>query len=148
MIYDDLPELQTVSDTDDDLEDSEDKPNHDENKDGETDPFEEALKQVLEESESPPISSDDLIEQIQVVLTRCQPYPGDGEPVDPTYFPRQPRFLIEKQDRDFICIYDRIQGFEADIHETRAQWGLFSIGKLFAERCAMNSSLQAPWNHA
>ena len=148
MIYDDLPELQTVSDTDDDLEDSEDKPNHDENKDGETDPFEEALKQVLEESESPPISSDDLIEQIQVVLTRCQPYPGDGEPVDPTYFPGQPRFLIEKQDRDFICIYDRIQGFEADIHETRAQWGLFSIGKLFAERCAMNSSLQAPWNHA
>ena len=140
--WDDMPELQSLSD-DSDIEGS-DLP----------DPEDEIFNCMLEEmlrSESPVkhyVDSGDLIERIQTVLTRCQPYPGDKEPVDPSYCPGERRFLIEKQGRGFICVYDRVQGFETDIHETRVQWGFFSIGHWFAERCAVNSGLHAPWDHA
>jgi hypothetical protein len=108
----------------------------------------EVLDKLLQPSANQKKSKDTLTERIQEVLTQCVPFPGDEEPVDPTYRPGQPRFLIERQPRGFICIYDRIQGFETDIHEVRTQWGFFSIGQWFAEWCAANSGLPAPWEHA
>jgi hypothetical protein len=96
------------------------------------------------------ISIDDetIIEQIKCILTCCQPFPGDGVPVDMSYRIGEPRFIVERQDRGLFCIYDRVQGFETDIHEDRLQWGLFSIGRWFAERCAENMGLHAPWDRA
>ena len=140
--WDDMPELQSMSD-DSDIKN-----------DNFLDPEDEVFEAVLEESlrsGSPVkhyVSSDNLIERIQTFLTQCQPFSGDKEPVDPSYYPGERRFLIEKQDRGFICVYDRVQGFETDIHEMRVQWGFFSIGHWFAERCAVNSGLHAPWGHA
>ena len=78
---------------------------------------------------------------MQRVLTQCQPFPGDGHPVDNSYKPGSPRFLVERRDRGFLCIYDRVQGFETNIHIARLHWDSFSIGEWFAERCTVNSGL-------
>lgn len=50
--------------------------------------------------------------------------------------------------RGLFCVYDRVQGFETYIHETRINWSLFSLGQWFAERCAENSGLPVPWELA
>ena len=139
-IWDDMPELQSVSESEDENEDSTNtrKPY--------MDAFEEIFEDLCEaEKEN---GEDTRIKRIQDVLTKCQPFPGDGEPVDPSYYPGERRFIVEKQNRGFYCIYDRVQGFETDIHESRVQWGFFSIGLWFAERCAVNTGLHAPWEHA
>ena len=47
-----------------------------------------------------------LIERIQTVLMQCQPYPGDGKLVDPSFKMGNPCFFIECQDQGFFCIYD------------------------------------------
>jgi hypothetical protein len=101
--WDDLPELQDITDD----EDEEDSDEEDKVPSSKSRTFEE----MLEEPESKTSAKDDvesvpLTEQIQMVLTKCQPFPGDGEPVDPTYCPGDQRFLIEKQGRGLICIYD------------------------------------------
>ena len=72
----------------------------------------------------------------------------DLKALDATYRDGDPQFIVERQERGLFCIYDRVQGFETDIHESRLQWGFFSIGKWFAERCAENLALANPWNHA
>ena len=130
-IADDLPELQSVSDDSDNEEE---------------DSHEEAFRKLWES----PVKEDDdyLVKRVRDVLTKCQPFPGDSDPVDPTYCPGEQRFVVEVQKRDFICIYDRVQGFETDIHKARVQWGFFSVGQWFAGRCAVNSGLYAPWNYA
>ena len=89
-----------------------------------------------------------LCDRIQEVLTRCQPFPGDGDPVDPRYTPGDRRFIVEHQERGLICVYDRVQGFETDIHVDRLKWEHFSLGKWFAERCAVNVGLYESWNCA
>ena len=84
------------------------------------------------------------IEQITKVFTQCQPFPGDGKPLDPLYEEGDQRFIIERRNQGLYCIYNRVQGFEADIHLARVRWDFFSIGKWYAERCAMNSGLIDP----
>ena len=108
--WDDMPKLQSMS-----------KGSNDEG-DNLLDPEDEVFNSVLEEMLRPEtpikhyVCSDDLVKRIQTVLTRCQPFPGDKEPVDPSYYPGEQQFLNKKQDRGFICVYDRVQGFETDIH--------------------------------
>ena len=100
--WDDMPVLQPMSEGSDDEEFEE----------GPLDSEEETFGSTLEEllrSESPvkiDVSEDELIEQIQTVLTQCQPFPGDGESVDPTYHAGERRFVVEKQSRGFYCVYD------------------------------------------
>jgi hypothetical protein len=161
----DLPGLQPLSDSSDDEDffkgkgpDDDDLPgldplsDSDEENDGSCYPSEGSLEEILEKlwesSVNKEKSKDTLVERIWKVLTQCEPFPGDSEPVDLTYLPGEPRFLIERQKRGFICVYDRVQGFETDIHEDRARWGFFSIGLWFAERCAVNSGLETPWDCA
>jgi hypothetical protein len=127
---DDVPELQPVSDSSDEEDMIEDQKSDDDDLPGldpvsdsdEEDLREGTLEEVLEKlrkssANDEQKSHDPLVQRVQQVLTQCGPFPGDGEPVDPTYRPGQPRFLIERQPRGFICIYDRIQGFETDIHK-------------------------------
>jgi hypothetical protein len=136
---DDLPGLDPLSDSDEENE-------------GPSYPMGGSLEEILESLWEPPVNDkrgdETLLEQIRRTLTQCTPFPGDGMPVDPSYRPGQSRFMIERQDRGFICIYDRVQGFETDIHDDRARWGFFSIGQWFAERCAENSGLKMPWDCA
>ena len=86
-----------------------------------------------------------LVERIKTVLTQCQPFPGDGPPIDISYKEGDQRFAIELRARGLYCVYDRVQGFEADIHVARLRWEFFSIGKWYAERCATNAQLDEPW---
>ena len=86
-----------------------------------------------------------LVERIKTVLTQCQPFPGDGPPIDISYKEGDQRFAIELRARGLYCVYDRVQGFEADIHVARLRWEFFSIGKWYAERCAANAQLDEPW---
>ena len=53
---------------------------------------------------------------------------------------------MERRDQSIFCIYDRVRGFEANIHVSRLRWDAFSIGKWFAERCAVYSELDEPDN--
>ena len=129
--WDDLPGLDPLSDEEDD---------------GDTGL--NGFENLWDTSVKPEEEENGMIERIQKVLTDCQPYPGDGRPVDHSYYPEAQRFIIERQRRGFYCIYDRVQGFETDIHETRVNWWFFSIGQWFAERCAVNSGLYAPWNYS
>ena len=85
---------------------------------------------------------------MQAVLTACQPFPGDGPPVDPSYRRGDQRFEIEDEGSNTYCIYDRVQGFESRIHTRRLRWKFFSIGKWFAERCASFSGLDSCWIQA
>ena len=55
-------------------------------------------------------------QRVQDVLTRCQPFPGDSHPIDPTYTQGEPRFIVEPCNHDLFQIYDRVQGFEAHLH--------------------------------
>jgi hypothetical protein len=152
-IYDDLPGLDPLSDSEDE---GDDMPGLEVPSDSEDEDDDMPVSDSEDEDENPlgdwpmTVSIDDetIIEQIKCVLTRCQPFPGDGVPVDMSYRIGEPRFIVERQDRGLFCIYDRVQGFETDIHEDRLQWGLFSIGRWFAERCTENMGLHAPWDRA
>ena len=79
---------------------------------------------------------------------RCQPFPGDRPPVDSMYTMGDQWFIVDRQDQGHFCIYDQVQGFEADIHVSRLHWDAFSIRKWFTERCAVNSELDEPWGHS
>jgi len=85
-----------------------------------------------------------LMKEIIDILERCQPYPGDGQPVDPTYTSENPRFILDKID-DLIEIYDRVQGFETYLTWDIATWDEISLGKWFVEQCAVNQDMDAPW---
>ena len=89
-----------------------------------------------------PENNDALIKRIQTVLTQCQPYPGDGKPIDSSFRIGDPHCFIERRGRGLFSIYDRVQGFETEIHVARVRWDSFSIGEWFAERCAANSGLK------
>jgi RNase H-like domain found in reverse transcriptase/Reverse transcriptase (RNA-dependent DNA polymerase)/Integrase zinc binding domain/Retroviral aspartyl protease/Zinc knuckle len=93
----------------------------------------------------PDLWIDVLMVRLAEVLSNCQPFPGDGPAVDPTYCDGDDRFVIARKSLDVLEVYDRVQGFEAHIAITHLQWERFSVGKWFAERCAFNSSLPRPW---
>ena len=128
--FDDLPDLDPLTDDSDA-----------DNEDGET------------MSSHPTYNQENdsiLIDRVQKILTQCQPFPGDGQPVDPSFKKGEARFVVERQDRGLFCIYDRVQGFDTHIHVSRLRWGSFSIGEWFAERSATNSSLRetGTWAHS
>ena len=96
----DMPDLVAVSDSEDEdmpdlvaVSDSKDEEDPDERM-----PQPKASSSREREPEAPgkcPTSMDTsenepqvLCDRIQEVLTKCQPFPGDGDPVDPRYTPR------------------------------------------------------------
>lgn len=88
---------------------------------------------------------NDILEKIANTLNKCAPFPGDGMVVDPTYQPGKSRFIVRRDSIDLMCIYDRVQGFEAYITWDIAKWGGFSIGKWFAEQCAIIRKDDGPY---
>ena len=109
---------------------------------GPDDEMDEDLCATINEDE------DEMCTRINTVLTQCQPYPGDGPPIDPSYFHGSRRFFVDLQPRGLYYIYDRVQGFESYLHASVLQWRFFSIGRWYAERCASNSDLSQPWDCA
>lgn len=95
-----------------------------------------------------PEENETMVEWIDRVLYKFQPFPGDGVPIDPTYRSGNSRFQFELQNFDILEIYDQFQGYETHIHLDLLRWSSFSIGKWYAERCAENSNLAQPWKCA
>lgn len=123
----DMPNLVSISgDSDDDLDNEE--------------PLVEAGDGHLEDDSE----SVALATRLERVLSECQPYPGDGPAVDRRYQKGDRRFIVKKEYHDLYQIYDRVQGFEAYIHETYLRWDKFSVGKWYAERCAHTASSGFP----
>jgi hypothetical protein len=94
------------------------------------------------------------LRKMKKTLERCAPFPGDDlpkYPVDPTFRKGQPRFeveLIDVAEPQSVCIYDRVQGYETYLSWELANWDQFSLGKWYAERCAVNRDDALPWNTA
>ena len=59
-----------------------------------------------------------LVQRAQTVLMHCQPYPGDGTPINSTYRLGDQQFVVEQQDFHMYLIYDQVQDFEAHLHST------------------------------
>ena len=91
---------------------------------------------------------DTLITRLTNVLSECQPYPGDSQPVNPNYCEGDERFVVSLRKDDTIEIYDRVQGFEAFISTRYVQWENFSVRRWYAERCVVNKNLPRPWEVA
>ena len=90
----------------------------------------------------------ELIKQrVQDILTRCQPFPGDSHPIDPTYT-QEPRFIVEPCNHDLFQIYDCVQGFEAHLHLSHLRNPDLFLGKWFAKQCASNQGMPHPWEVA
>ena len=132
FVTDDLPELIPLSDSD--SEDEDDEPSHDD--------LINSQPIGIDEDDEP--SHGDLINgqpietvfrQVHDVLTRCQPYPGDGVPIDPTFVQGYVRYIITCQDCDTIIIYDRVQGFDTFVPPCLLSMSSFPFGKWYAERC-------------
>ena len=87
----------------------------------------------------------EVLDRIIHTLGKCQPYTGDGVPVDQTYLQGEVRFIVEKADDDLVSIYNWVQGFEAYLWWDLAKFCDFSIGKWFAEQCAIMAKADAPW---
>ena len=92
-----------------------------------------------------------VLEQIQGVLERCSPFPGDERvrrPADSAYYrSNESRFvmdIIDLSDHQLVYIYDRFQGFDAFLSWEIASWNKFSIGKWYAERCALQNEEETP----
>lgn len=47
-----------------------------------------------------------------------------------------------------VYIYDRVQGSEAFLSWDITSWEQFSLGKWYAEHCAMNQDDETPWETA
>jgi reverse transcriptase-like protein/aspartyl protease/zinc knuckle protein len=122
--------------------------------DGEDDPFLETSwpkpRENTEDNllELKSYSDSLLLKEIIHTLESCQPYPGDGPPVDPTYSEDDFRFRAARESRNLLCIYDRVQGQEAYLLWDIARWDQFSIGKWFVERCAAGRLEPRPWEVA
>jgi len=79
--------------------------------------------------------------KVQQVLTHCQPFPGDEIEALPIEFLNgKPRFEVtrgeEFPDDDIYTISDNSHGIIASIHIARLRNNTFSIGKWYAEICA------------
>jgi hypothetical protein len=51
-------------------------------------------------------------------------------------------------DHGLLQIYDRVQGFDVNIHLSLLRTPDFLIGRWYAEQCAYNSELPNPWEVA
>ena len=110
----------------------------------------------IEVSEHPSNMSEEISvpRQMALVLERCAPYPGDDAPnypMDPTYRKDESRFildLIDTLEQQLVCVYDRVQGTENYLSWSLASWNQFSLGKWYAEECAVNQGDETPWETA
>ena len=90
---------------------------------------------------------NEIMQQIQRILNHCQPYPGDDTvitAVDPTFYENESRFFLEKVEDNFLSVYDRLREFDAHLTWNVAKWDEFSLGKWFAERCALENESSTP----
>ena len=94
------------------------------------------------------LSNVELVTRLDEILTSCQPFPGDGSPVDPTYHEGEDRFVFALLELDVLEIYDRVQGFETHLSMSQLRVGTFAPGRWFAERCAVIKNLPHPWRVA
>ena len=92
-----------------------------------------------------------VLRQIQEVLERCVPFPGDNQvvhPADPSYLrDGESRFVLEiidLIDHQLVYFYDRLRGFDTFLSWEIANWAQFSIGKWFAEQCAIHNNEETP----
>ena len=151
---DDLPDLQSLSDEEEDEDDEA--------------YGEEAIASGLFWTDEPSSSSGvrndqtthmmsyvhSLVEReldmarLEQILIACQPFPGDGHAIDPTFVIGDSRFIMKRVRYGLLQIYDRVQGFEAHIHLSRLQVSSFAVGRWYAEQCASNSELAEPWEVA
>ena len=98
------------------------------------------------------IREEVTLKQIQEVLERCTPFPGDEQqvhhPADPSYLRNnESRFVmdvIDLIDHQLVYIYDRLQGFDTFLSWEIASWKKFSIGKWYAEKCALHTEEETP----
>ena len=92
------------------------------------------------------------LRQIQEVLERCAPFPGDElhlqHPTDPSYIRNgESRFVtdvIDLIDHQLVYVYDRLQGFDTFLSWEISSWNKFSLGKWYAEKCALNNEEETP----
>jgi hypothetical protein len=129
---DDLPALIPLSDSEDENDDDE------EQSDDDIDVPDEEVESMDEEGpmEYPAIIvGDNIFQRVINVLTKCQPFPGDGAPVDPVYSPGDARFRLQLEgpNSDTLEVYDCVQGFETRIRVAILNWPKFSVGKWYAE---------------
>ena len=89
------------------------------------------------------------------MLEHCSPYPGDDlptYPIDPRYgHDGGSRFVLDVIDtleQMLVCVYDRFQGSESYLSWDLVDWDQFSLGKWYAERCAVNRNEDIPWETA
>ena len=135
----DMPDLQSVDDEGPSLEDRVDDYVSD-------DDFEN--EGPVESYQVSNLSNIELVTRLDEVLTSCQPFPGDGSTVDPTYHEGEDRFVFALLDLDVLEIYDRVQGFETHLSMSQLRVESFAPGRWFAERCAVNKNLPHPWKVA
>ena len=151
--YDDIPDLLTLSnDSEDDDYRSEALKNdsfwNPLYEFGDFIPFCEYQYEPTQENEDPSLYEESLVDRLAEVLTLCQPFPEDGQTIDPTYLKGQPRFVIKPTMYELIQIYDRVQGFETHIHVSRLHDPDFMVGRWYAEQCACNQGMKRPWEVA
>ena len=78
-------------------------------------------------------------------LNECTPFPGDDMVANSTNQPGEFCFIVSRELRDLVYVYNCVQCFEAYISWELAQWKGFSIGKWFAEQCTIVGNDDAPW---
>ena len=90
-----------------------------------------------------------IMRQVTDVLEHCSPYPGDDNPrypIDPRYRHGDSRFVLDVTlEQKLLCVYDRLQGSESYLSWDLAAWDQLSLGKWYAERCAVNRNEGVPW---
>ena len=87
--------------------------------------------------------------KVHEVLTHCQPFPDDDTEALPSeFFDGKPRFEViqgkEFPDDDMYTISDHYQGIIASIHIACLRHDTFSIGKWYAEICARKGADNRP----
>ena len=98
------------------------------------------------------IQEETILKQIQEVLERCSPFPGDDShmynPADTLYLRNdESRFVmdvIDLMDHQLVYIYDRLHGFDTFLSWEIASWNKFSVGKWYAEKCALHTEEETP----
>ena len=153
--YDDMPELETVSNSD--IDDDDDGDNDNAESESRRDRmsglagwlFEELLDQMKQTPEEthPKLSVDEerINQWLAEMLTESQPFPGDGEPIDPSFKEGDQRFVVGQAKYGLVSIYDRVQGFDAHLRFSVIVSPGFSVGRWYAEQCAFNSEMPEPW---
>ena len=97
----------------------------------------------------------EILRQMTSMLEHCSPYPGDDLPtylIDPRYgHDGGSRFVLDVIDtleQMLVCVYDRFQGSESYLSWDLVDWDQFSLGKWYAEHCAVNRNKDIPWETA